>query len=132
MRPDDWPEKLEAYLRARSDQAFAWGANDCVTFAMDWVASVTGRDPIFDLRGWTDARAALRAIDAAGGIAVGMARRFRAVPIGEARRGDIGIVQWGRARHACVIIQRVTCCGPGPRGLEVLPRAALLSAYEVA
>ena len=129
MRPADWPERLEAFLRAR-DVPFAWGPQDCVTLAADWVVTCVGFDPAARWRGWTNARQALRAIAAAGGLRAGWATALPAIPVGSAQRGDVGLVRMGR-REASVIVERDGVVGAGPLGLVRLPRGALIAAYRV-
>jgi len=68
MRHADWPERLPRFYRARRNEPFAWGANDCATFAADWVLEMTGTDPIADIRGWTDALEAMRVMQSLGGF----------------------------------------------------------------
>ena len=34
----DWPERLDALLRARADWPFVWGVHDCCTFCADAVS----------------------------------------------------------------------------------------------
>jgi hypothetical protein len=31
----DWPERLDALLRARADWPFVWGVHDCCTLLLD-------------------------------------------------------------------------------------------------
>lgn len=131
MRADDWPERLEAFLAVR-DRPFAWGPQDCVTFAADWVVECLGFDPAARWRGWTNAREAVRAIEAAGGLEAGWAAQLQPIPPAFAGRGDIGLVRVGRARLASVIVERETVVGTGPQGLERLPRGRLVRAYLVA
>lgn len=47
----DWPERLGRALRERLDVPFAWGTNDCATFAADCVLAQTGTDFAEGLRG---------------------------------------------------------------------------------
>lgn len=41
-RLPDWPERLAEYLDGRRDVPFAWGKNDCATFAAGAVEAITG------------------------------------------------------------------------------------------
>jgi hypothetical protein len=131
MRVDDWPERLAQYLEQRT-LAFAWGRQDCVSFAADWVVECVGFDPAARWRGWTTAREALRQMEAAGGLAYAWGQALRAIPPGFAGRGDVGLVRVGRGRLASVIVERDTVVGPGPDGLVRLPRGALERAFLVA
>jgi hypothetical protein len=44
MRPEDWPLQLETYIDKARSVPFAWGLNDCVSFACGWHQLMTGRD----------------------------------------------------------------------------------------
>lgn len=65
-RVEDWPERLLALIDSRRDLPFAWGENDCCTFAFDAVKAMTGVDPMADWRG---------RYDSAPGVAREMVRR---------------------------------------------------------
>lgn len=126
----DWPERLEAFLRERAARPFAWGAQDCVTFAADAVEAMTGVDPIADLRGrWTTPRQALREMERHGGLWRAILSRLEEIPIGEARRGDVGLILGRRPATVVVLADRVV--GPGRDGLCAIPRDQLVSAYRV-
>lgn len=43
-RHDNWPMMLSAYLTERLAMPFAWGSNDCLTFAAGLVERLTGYD----------------------------------------------------------------------------------------
>jgi hypothetical protein len=128
-RPDDWPERLAAFLAARH-VPFAWGSQDCVSLAADWVMALGLDDPIAPFRGYTDARSAVLAIRAAGGISSYWATALPETPIGMARRGDLGVIHIGR-REATVIVTGGELVGAGAQGLVTLPRSRLVRAFEV-
>lgn len=129
----DWPERLDALMHARRDWPFQWGRHDCVTFAADCAAVVTGRDPIGDLRGWRTARQAWEAMERQGGLLIAMGRRLREIPVGAARRGDVGLVMSASKRRlACVVILSANVVGPGRFRLEAQPRGSLVAVFEVA
>lgn len=44
-RREDWAEQLAQYLDERRDAAFAWGVQDCATFAAGAVQAMTGESP---------------------------------------------------------------------------------------
>lgn len=70
QRLPDWPERLAAFVEQRRHVPFAWGANDCATFAADAVLAITGRDPMQRLRGrWLDEPQALGVLAGLGGLA---------------------------------------------------------------
>lgn len=51
MRPEIWTQLLDNYIESSRARPFEWGAFDCVTFAANWKALVTGVDPIASVRG---------------------------------------------------------------------------------
>ena len=61
-------EALDLFIATRMQQPFAWGTQDCCTFAADWVLQATGHDPMATLRGLDSALAANRALDSLGGM----------------------------------------------------------------
>lgn len=90
MRREDWPGRLAAFVEARREMPFAWGAHDCVTMAADWIEQATGVDPIADLRGWDDALSASRTIESLGGLKQAVTDRLGAeIPVAFAQRGDV-------------------------------------------
>ena len=47
----DWPQRLAMALEARRSTPFAWGQNDCATFAADMIEAITGQDFAIAFRG---------------------------------------------------------------------------------
>ncbi len=91
--------KLAAYMRSRADMPFAWGANDCCTFAADWVRAATGRDPMGALRGaYVDEDSAAHMLAAPGGLARLVTTWLATDPlpfVTTAQRGDIVLYESG-------------------------------------
>lgn len=78
---------------------FRWGGiggDDCVMFCASWIAELTGRDPVEDLRGsYSTGEGAAKLISDAGGLLALAARRIE--PLGwrrtdSPRDGDVGII----------------------------------------
>lgn len=130
MRREDWPERLVAYIDARAAEPFAWGHNDCVTFAADWVVEATGVDPIPDYRKPYGEVSANRALRKLGGIADATSARLTEKPPSFAMRGDIGLIEI-EGRASLVIVDGDTVVGPGPNGIERVHRSLLVKAWEV-
>lgn len=129
-RFSDWPDRLIAFIDARAGQPFAWGPNDCCTYAADGVAAITGEDPMPELRGaYADAAGALRLI-AEKPLRDRLGEKFETMPLGRARRGDVAIVEQ-EGRDVVMIVEGATLVGPGAEGAVRVPRTAMLAAFKV-
>jgi len=123
-RREDWPERLTALIDLRRATPFAWGVQDCVTFAAAAIEAMTGADPLADLTRWNSREQAIQAISSLGSDlshAV-MARLGEPIMPTLARRGDLLLVEtdvpgWpgGQALGVCIGAHAVA---PGPVGLE--------------
>jgi len=51
MRVSHWEIRLAEYIEAKRSEPFAWGKNDCMTFAAGAVLVLTGADVLAPLRG---------------------------------------------------------------------------------
>jgi hypothetical protein len=132
-RRQDWPERLAEYVEARIDSPFAWGTNDCVTFAMDAVQLMTGVDPIASIRGtWDSPLAAVQAMEPFGGTARGVVTAFMGESIDPrtARRGDVVLVENG-GREVTAVCIGSHAAGPGVEGLLMVPMVDAIAAWEV-
>ncbi len=149
-RREDWPERLNALVEERRRTAFAWGTHDCILFAADAVAAMTGRDPAAAWRGaYADAEGAARIIRLAarrarrashmgeGGCAArgGIEEVLRAAlgaPImpAFAQRGDVVLVETP-AGPAAGICLGAACVFAAPRGLSYLPLRRAVLAFRV-
>lgn len=141
-RYPDWPERLARFVDARRAAPFAWGANDCCTFAGDAVAAITGRDLVgaLGLRGLTTARSARRVLrqrsvaDLASEV---LGRPMH--PRSMAQRGDVVLVEQQTVRGAQRLLG--VCLGrqwaaPGGEGLVFGPmqgdtRRAVLGCWPI-
>jgi hypothetical protein len=118
-RPANWPTLLAEYLEARRLMPFAWGTNDCCSFAADWVAIATGRTGLLDpWAGYSTAAEALRHLEAAGGVVAMWSGLMPAAPIAPmlARRGDLVVVEI-EGRQSIAVCAGETCAGPAANGL---------------
>lgn len=90
-RREDWPEQLDAFIRARASTPFGWGAHDCAMFAADWVRVCCDVDPASPWRGqYTTAAQATTLQRHAGGLEA-MITSVLGEPIASAfaQRGDV-------------------------------------------
>lgn len=132
MRPNDWQTRLAAVVREHQAQPFAWGTNDCVTFAADCVLAATGVDRIADVRtAWKDDRQAMRLLAEKGGLFKAVADRL-GPPMSTpalAQPGDVGISMQG-AREALCVCGGVNWHMPAEQGLATLTVDQVVCAWR--
>jgi len=132
MRRADWPEALNAYLDARRDMPFAWGAgeggNDCASFAAGAIEAMTGQAPA--LPAYKGAAGAARVMDE-GSVRERCEALFGAVlPVAFAQRGDL-VLMMLEGRETLGVCEGDYIAGPGEAGMLFLPRAAGVCAWRV-
>jgi hypothetical protein len=95
QRLPDWPERLVAFFAEREEAPFAWGTNDCITFAAAVVHAITGRQLLEGLQPWNDeGSAAQRLAEAQGMVAAIRSRLGPPLPTPRlAQRGDVLLVR---------------------------------------
>ena len=134
-RLPDWPLRLEAFVAARQQQPFAWGAQDCATFAADCVQAITGVDVAPPhLRQHRHARAALRSMRAHGGLrAIAQAALGTPIPPILAGVGDVLLTRPGAQAHhpMLAVCNGASAIAPGPFGLVSLSLAQVSHAWRV-
>lgn len=128
----EWYAALDAHVRARGERPFAWGSNDCCTFAADWVQTVRGNDPMQGLRGLNTALNALRTINALGGLQNAVTDRMGACIAGPlAQVGDVALVRHGAGRLSMGLCLGAHIAAPGLAGLLLLPIDQAEAAWRV-
>ena len=132
MRPTDWQVRLAAVVRERQAQSFAWGTNDCATFAADCVLAATGVDRIADVRtAWSNDREAIRVLAELGGLIKAVSDRL-GPPMSTpalARPGDVGISMQG-GREALCVCGGVNWHMPAEHGLATLTVDQVVCAWR--
>jgi hypothetical protein len=109
-RRDNWPNLLVQFIEQRREQPFAWGSNDCCTFAADWVQLCTGEDHAKTWRNrYSSGLGAARFLEEAGGVealvdALGMQR----IEPQLAGRGDIVAQETGRGMTLGICLGETT------------------------
>lgn len=133
MRHEDWPRRLQAFVRARRRMPFAWGSNDCSTLAADWVLEATGTDPLYGMRGgWSDARQAMARIAEMGGL-----RQAATDLLGPeiapslAQRGDVVLIVVGDRETLAVCVGE-HALGAADAGALLAPMSDAIAAWRVA
>lgn len=131
-RREDWPEKLAAFVDARRHLPFAWGANDCASFAFLAAAEITGRT-VREID-WHDIHDAAQRLEAFGGIEA-LATAALGAPaenILAMRRGDIALVpQENKDRLGLMVCLGNELAGPGVDRLRGRPSSAALKFWRV-
>lgn len=118
-----------AWLDQMQEQPFAWGSNDCVTFAAGAVRALTGMDPLRGIGAWKSEVGALRALKRRGGLVAAVSSVLTPVPASMAQRGDIGAVEGPRG-PLLVVIEGLTLAGPGIDGIERIGCDRLTQAWS--
>lgn len=128
MRNQDWPEALAAYVDSRRDVPFAWGENDCCSWAAGALEAMTGERP--PMPEYADERAAARLlreeslrsrVDELYGPEI--APSF-------AQRGDLVLMDLdGRPTLGVSLGDGVAA--PGADGVLVCPLSAAVAAWRV-
>jgi hypothetical protein len=131
MRFEDWPRRLDDYLREHERRPFAWGSHDCCTFAACCVEALTGENPMRRYRYRTE-RGALRALARDGGLerAVAVALAGREIPPLTAQRGDVVLFTY-QGQPVVGVCVGTHIASPGPAGLSRTPISAATRAWRV-
>lgn len=124
---------LVAYIAARMRAPFAWGDNDCVTFAAGAVKAQTGRDPLGAIAArWSTARGAGRVLRKFGGMEAAVSSVLSPIAPAMAARGDVAGWLDAQGRLQLAIVEGQTLVGPGEAGTVRLPRSAMVKAWSAA
>jgi hypothetical protein len=133
-----WPERLAEYVAARVSMPFAWGSNDCITFAAGAVEAITGQHPPMPV--WHDVREAMRELRTIGGIeraveSIGLIEWHRP---DVARRGDVVLVPsvtavdgYRSGRPYMAVCLGHVCAAPGGCGIVYGPMSAAMRGWRV-
>lgn len=128
MRVADWPERLAALLEERRHAPFAYGTQDCATFAAAAVEAVTGE------RRWeppySTEREALRLM---GGDLVGAVGDVlgAAVTPSRARRGDLVVLLADDGRQVLGVCIGERAAAPALDGLVFPPMSQAVAAWRI-
>lgn len=94
-RLSNWPRALDTFIAAHAETPFAWGTNDCIMFASEAIAAITGHDPAAEWRGrYRSALGAARIFRPWGGFgemvaAIAEASGYHGQNVLMAQRGDL-------------------------------------------
>lgn len=129
-RREDWPERLADYLDAGRDAPFAWGENDCATFAAGAIAAIT--DTQIEVPRVESAADYARFVLASGALHEHVVDRL-GEPLGSpahAQRGDLVLMLLDERPTLGVCIG-AEAAGPGPAGLVTMPMQSARAAWRV-
>jgi len=132
-RRPGWDVRLYELVRLRHNTTFAWGSQDCATFAAEAVLALTGHRP--PLPGpWSTAREALRAIAGAGGLQAAVQAVLG--PCGTpslAQRGDIVLIEQPESLggEALGVHMGTYAIATGPHGLVRVPLEAVRCCWHI-
>lgn len=142
-RVTDWPTRLDEFLAARAAMPFAWGSNDCITFAVAAVLAITGTDMMPRLPGrgrYKSERGAYGTLQrlmlgnnrtVADAAAWQMAKHdVQQVRPAFAQRGDVGL---GASERGDTLVVRTAShwVGPGLTGMQTMPDASVYRAWAI-
>lgn len=100
MRCQDWPEKLDKFIKDNIHKPFVYAENDCCIFAAEAIRIMTGKDIMEDIRGKYDGKeSGYKFIKRFAEDLVGTVRKvmekhnFKEIPPLTAQRGDVVIYE---------------------------------------
>ena len=112
---------LAAYLAEARARPWAWGRDDCTTFAADWVRLVTGRDVMADWRGLYSTETEAAAIIRHGG---GLARLWARALTESTILPLVGVVRLGGVETSALALGGGFWAVRTPRGVARLKTSA--------
>jgi len=132
-RFDNWPMLLSAYLTERRTMPFAWGSNDCLTFAAKGVLAMTGQDFSANYPAYETEAEATALLNANGGYSgiISACLGDGTDKFKTARRGDVALVMMGNPSAGLVddTGQRIAVLVPS--GLIRVPLSRALRIWGV-
>jgi hypothetical protein len=117
--------KLHDYIADRLKTPFAWGTNDCVTFAVGWAEIATGRSLLPQDRWQTELQAA-RIIKRHGGLVAALDAHFNQIHPHRAKDGDLAL-----SDGVVSLVSGAHLLAPGKDGLLFKPRTEASYAWTV-
>lgn len=108
---------LHDYIARYLTAPFAWGEQDCFTFAARWVQLASGINCFAGLGTWITASQAARAKQKAGGLAAIFDRHLQRIEPNFARDGDVAVVN-----DVALLFVGARICGPSKNGLAFFSR----------
>lgn len=131
MRRKDWQERFAAFAEARASKPFAWGSNDCCTFAAGAVEAITGVNPMASVSDYGNELAAARLIKEGDGLH-SLATSLLGEPVSPlmAGVGDV-VLLINEGREMLGVCNGTSALAPGADGTAVLPMNAASTAWKI-
>lgn len=131
MRLPDWQLRFAEFGKARASIPFAWGSNDCCTFAAAAVEAITGRDPMASAPPYVTELGAAKVIARAGSFTV-LASQYLGEPVSPlmATVGDVVLIV-NEGRDMLAVCNGVNAMAPSAAGMVALPMETALAAWRI-
>ncbi len=131
-RLQDWTIRYSAYIAERRSMPFAWGSNDCASFATNCIAAITGVDIVDKAyAGRKSEKDAARMIKRGGGL-----RAIADKAVGQswsamyAGVGDLVLFVLD-GRETLGICNGDEAFAPGESGIVAVPMSAVIDCWRI-
>lgn len=129
QRQGNWSQAFSEFLRARADLPFAWGGNDCCSFAAAGIEAMTGADLMRGVPDYSNAAEAARILMRP--LEDWLDERLNRMSAPAfAQRGDVGLIVID-GRRSLALFEGHLLYGPGQTKLARAKRDAALMAWAV-
>ncbi|MET3498145.1 DUF6950 family protein [Variovorax boronicumulans] len=131
MRLTDWQLRYSEFAHARVNMPFAWGSNDCCSFAAAAVEALTGRNPMPGAAPYASEIGAAKLIARAGGLKE-LASQYLGEPVSPlmAGVGDVLLVV-NEGREMLAVCNGVNAMAPAESGMVALCITAATAAWKI-
>ncbi|MFV0678662.1 DUF6950 family protein [Variovorax sp. tm] len=130
MRLPDWQKRFAEFGQARASMPFAWGSNDCCTFAAAAVEVMTGANPMADFPAYSSEIGAARAVANVGLQALATSVLGSPVSPIMATVGDV-VLLINEGREMIGVCNGTTVAVPGEAGMVMLGMDAAIAAWKI-
>ena len=128
-RKSDWEQSLYNYISSKRHEPFVYGSNDCCTFSLDAIVSITGVDIMSEFRGkYNSLTSSLRALREIGNgnVESTIDAKLPEIPVSSAKRGDLAFFDGSLG-----VIMGSFAWFVSDDGLERVPRSMWDKAWSV-